>query len=175
MAEINYTYYAQFFTATILEWRPLLRTEAFKEIVIDSLRFLVREGRVKIYAFVIMPNHIHLIWQVQDGFAKEKVQLSFLRFTAQQMKFRLIETHNKLLDSFKVNAADRTFQFWERNSLSVDLWSGFVFCQKMEYIHNNPVQPKWNLADCPEEYPYSSAKFYQTGIDDFGFLSHYMG
>ncbi len=42
-------------------------------------------------------------------------------------------------------------------------------------IHNNPVQPKWKLAATPEEYKYSSALFYQTGNDEFGFLEHYKG
>ena len=49
-----------FFTATILEWKKLLKQDKYKEIVISSLRFLVKEERVKVYAFVIMENHIHL-------------------------------------------------------------------------------------------------------------------
>jgi len=28
-----------------------------------SLRFLVANKRIKLYGFVIMPNHIHLVWQ----------------------------------------------------------------------------------------------------------------
>ena len=42
----------------------------------------------------------------------------------------------------------------------------------MDYIHNNPVQGKWLLADCPADYYYSSAKFYEEGVDDFGFVTH---
>jgi putative transposase len=91
------------------------------------------------------------------------------------MKFKLQDTKDEQLKLFKVNAKDREYQFWERNSLSVDLWSEAVFKQKLDYIHNNPVKPHWSLAKYPEDYKYSSAKFYYTGIDDFGFLSHYMG
>ncbi len=61
---------------------------------------------------------------------------------------------------------------------AVSCWSATnsgegVFVQKLNYIHNNPVQEKWQLALCPEEYEFSSAKFYETGIDDFGFLTHF--
>ena len=43
-------YLAQFFTATILEWEPLLQQEKYKNIIIDSLSFLVKGKRVTIYA-----------------------------------------------------------------------------------------------------------------------------
>ena len=45
---------------------------------------------------------------------------------------------------------------------------------KINYIHANPVRPNWNLADEPRDYKYSSAKYYYEGIDEFGFLEHYM-
>ena len=80
---------------------------------------------------------------------------------------------DKLLDQLNVKAADRNYQVWERNALSVDLFTEEVFIQKLNYIHNNPVQLKWRLATFPEEYKFSSAKFYETGIDDFNFLTHF--
>jgi putative transposase len=51
-----------FFTATILEWKKLLKPDKYKDILVQSLPYLVKEARVKVYAFVIMDNHIHLIW-----------------------------------------------------------------------------------------------------------------
>jgi putative transposase len=80
-----------------------------------------------------------------------------------------------MLQDFLVDAKDRKYQFWERNSLSIDLWSPKVFMQKINYIHNNPTHVKWSLAKHPEEYKYSSAYFYHTGVDHFGFLFHYKG
>jgi len=50
----------QFFTATILEWKRLLKPDKYKEIIISSLQFLVENKRVKVNAFVVMDNHIHL-------------------------------------------------------------------------------------------------------------------
>ena len=71
-------------------------------------------------------------------------------------------------------AKDRSFQVWERNPLSVPLITQKVVEQKINYIHFNPVNPKWNLAQEPQDYIYSSAKFYYEGIDEFGFLENYM-
>jgi len=175
MAYINFDYYPQFFTATILNWKHLLKEDEYKDIIIRSLQFLKNQGCIQIYGFVIMPNHIHLIWQIQDGYKLPSVQNRFLKFTAQQMKFRLIDTGDLRLQQFKVSAKDRTYQFWERNALSVDLWSPKVIEQKLDYIHNNPLQPGWCLVKSSENYKYSSAKYYFTGIDDFGFLSSFQG
>jgi hypothetical protein len=101
--------------------------------------------------------------------------MRFLKFTAQQMKFKLSDANDAWLNQFIVNAKDRKYQFWERNSLSIDLWTPDVFMQKFDYIHNNPLQDKWQLANLPEDYRYSSAKFYETGIDEFGILTHFDG
>jgi putative transposase len=164
------THYPQFFTATILEWKHLLKPDKYKDIIINSLSFLATKKLVKIFAFVIMKNHLHIIWQTQAENSPSKIQASFMKFTAQQIKFDLLKYHPEVLEKFKVNAADREYQFWERNSLSIDLHNNEVFIQKIEYIHYNPV--KAGLCINPEDYKYSSAKFYETGVDEFGFLTH---
>ena len=45
----------QFFTATIQEWKHLLKEDQYKNIINNSLTFLVAEGNVTINGFVIMP------------------------------------------------------------------------------------------------------------------------
>ena len=52
-----------FWTATIINWQHLLREDRFKEVIIQSLRTLSVKSLADIFAFVIMPNHIHLIWR----------------------------------------------------------------------------------------------------------------
>ena len=163
-------YWPQFYTATILEWKPLLKPGKYKDIIIQCLQYLTTNKKITLYAFVIMDNHIHLIWQALPGKTPEQIQLSFMKYTAQQIKFDLVASHPLVLDKFKVNAKDRTYLFWERNSLGIELYSHDVFIQKLEYIHWNPV--KAGLCSLPEEYYYSSARFYHTGIDDFGMLTH---
>ena len=167
------TYYPQFFTATILEWKPLLKEDKYKDVIVSSLRFLVENKRVKVFCFVIMPNHIHLIWQIQPGHEREDVQRDFLKYTAQKIRFELMDNNPEGLKEFEVTAPDRKYQFWERNALSVDLYNHLSFMQKLNYIHYNPVHERWKLSMVPEGYHYSSALFYETGVDNWGFLKHY--
>jgi putative transposase len=163
-------YWPQFYTATILEWKPLLSQDKYKQIIVESLKFLTVNKKITLYAFVIMNNHIHLIWQALPGFTPEMIQSGFMKFTARQIKLDLVKQHPLVLEKFKVDAKDREYQFWERDSFSFDLYTHDVFMQKLEYIHWNPV--KAGLCSLPEEYYYSSAKFYHTSIDDFGMLTH---
>ncbi len=165
------TEYPQFFTATNLEWKRLLKPNKYKDIVISSMKFLVKNKRARIFSFVIMENHIHLLWQTLPGHASEAVQRDFLKYTAQRIKKDLQENYPRVLSYFRVNAKDREYQFWERNALSVELRSRKVFLQKSRYIHENPVRA--GICKLPEEYRYSSALFYETGIDNWGFLTHY--
>ncbi|MGN7784735.1 transposase [Niabella sp. 22666] len=166
------TEYPQFFTATNLEWKPLLGSDKYKKLVLDSLRFLVVNKRIKLFAFVIMSNHIHLIWQMQPLIHPKHVQRDFLKYTVQQIKHDLQRHDPELLKSFFVGAADRAYQFWERNPLSIELRNHAVYRQELDYVHLNPVRA--GLCKYPEEYLYSSARFYETGIDDWGFLSHHL-
>ena len=163
----------QFFTATILEWKPLLKQDKYKQVITDSLHYLVKAQRVKIFAFVIMPNHMHILWQIQYPHSREDVQRDLLKYTGQQILFDLKANHPAVLARFYAGAKDRKYQIWERNALSVDLYHHKQFLQKLEYIHNNPLQPRWNLGTLPEEYIFSSAAFYETGSKDFDFLTHY--
>ncbi|MFW6311159.1 MAG: hypothetical protein ACOC1K_02875 [Nanoarchaeota archaeon] len=43
---------------------------------------------------------------------------------------------------------------------------------KLHYIHNNPVQERWELVNKPEDYRYSSARFYFKGEDVDVPISH---
>ncbi len=166
-------HWPQFYTATCYDWLPLLANDKYKDIIVNSLQFMVKNKRIELNAFAIMNNHIHLIWQVQPGYEPSAVQLSFMRYTAQQIKFELIKDDAGLLEKCKVNKADREYQMWKREPLIIDLFTEAVFNQKLDYIHYNPVAA--GLCKLPEEYHYSSAMFYEHGIDHFNMLTHYMG
>lgn len=165
--------YAQFLTVTSLDWKPILQASAHKEIITNSLNFLVQHKRVYVYAFVIMDNHFHLIWQMRSGHHLKHVQRDFLKYTAQQIKFSLAIHEPNLLAEMETKAADRKYQLWQRNSLNVPLYTTKVFEQKLAYIHQNPV--KAGLANTPWTYYYSSASFYHLNSSDFEFLSHHDG
>jgi putative transposase len=137
------------------------------------LQFCVKENKVKLYAFVLMSNHIHFVWQQIPPTTKVKLQHSFMTFTAQRIKEDLQKNNAAALENFKVDAKDRLYQIWERNPLTVDLFSPKVFFQKIEYVRFNPVRA--GLCINPEDYNYSFAKFYAIGIDVFNMLTHYDG
>ena len=167
-------HHVQFFTAVCKDWLPLLESDEAKEIIVKALRYQVKANHVKVAAFVIMPNHIHIIWRVQNECELEDVQRDFLKFTAKEM-LSLIKSKegNHGLKELFVGLKDRAFQVWKRNSMSIDLIHEWFFRQKFEYLHNNPCQPHWHLAALPEDYRYSSAHFYESGEDEFGFLTHH--
>ncbi len=127
---------------------------------------------MELNVFAIMSNHIHLIWQIQPGHKRENVQRDFLKYTSQTIMRDLELNHPQVLKVFEVDAKDRKYQLWQRNPLSIDLWTKEVYIQKMEYIHNNPVTAA--ICSYPEQYKYSSAEFYQTGEDEFGILTHWV-
>lgn len=161
-----------FFTATILHWKPLLQNDKYKNIIIESLRNLIERKKIKVYGYVIMPNHIHLIWELLEMNGKEMPHASFMKFTSHQIQKDLKENHPEILNEFVVNRTSREYQYWQRDSLPILLYTPSVTMQKLNYIHNNPLQNKWQLASTPEEYPYSSAAYYKHGVDPFGIISH---
>jgi len=79
------------------------------------MRFLVEDRRVIIYGFVIMPKHLHTVWQMQSGIKRDNVQRDFLKFTSQRIKDRLKMHYPDVLSGLQVNAKDRKYQIWERN------------------------------------------------------------
>ena len=74
---------------------------------------------------------------------------------------------------YEVNAANKKHELWQRDSLSVEIYSKAVAVQKLNYIHFNPVSGKWKLSKDDQDYRYSSARFYETGLDEFGFLNNF--
>jgi putative transposase len=164
-------YYPQFFTATIKNWKLLLKPDKYKDVIIQKLKGLVDDNKIILYAFCIMDNHIHLIWQFKGENKSEETRKSFLESTAKLFKKDLIENHPLVLKVFSSTQKDRTYHFWKRRPLSIDLFTQHVFNQKLKYIHENPVRA--GICDVPENYKYSSAGFYHDGIDPFNMLTHY--
>ena len=48
-----------FWTSTIKDWNHLLSQDKYKILIVDCLKELISKDLIKVYAFVIMPNHIH--------------------------------------------------------------------------------------------------------------------
>jgi putative transposase len=162
-----------FWTDTIKDWKHLLQQDKYKNTIIDSLKWLTDNNLITIYGFVIMPNHLHLIWEMIRYNGQEMPYASFNKFTAINILKDLKINHPQVLPYFKVDEKEREYRIWQRDPLAILMDTEIKFIQKLNYIHNNPLHERWNLAEKPELYPWSSAKFYETGQDEFGFLTHY--
>ena len=95
----------------------------------------------------------------------------FLKFTAQKIKFKLIDEGSPMLEKFKSTQSDRAYHFWERRPYVATMNNRDVLLQKLDYIHNNPVRT--GMTDIPSDYKYSSSGFYLEQPDAWTFLTHY--
>lgn len=163
-----------FWTDTVKDWKKLFRPVKYKKLLLAELRKLVDRKLIVVYGFVIMPNHLHLVWELVTKNGREMPNASFNKAVAHEIMKDLKLNHHAVLPYFKVNEKERQFRIWQRDPLAILMDSRRKVEQKLDYIHANPLQERWNLAMAPEEYEWSSAGFYETGIDQFGFLTHYM-
>ena len=160
-----------FWTVTILHWNPLLLPDTYKDVITGSLQNLSDRKLVDVFGFVVMPNHVHLIWRPLKPNGNETPQGSFLKFTAHQFKQRLVDDHGpEALRPYEVAQKDRQYSFWQRDPMAIILYSRDVARQKLDYTHRNPTTERWALAVMAEEYVYSSARYYTCGDDRFPFL-----
>jgi REP element-mobilizing transposase RayT len=166
--ELNEIY---FWTCTVKDWKHLLRPDKYKHIILANLQKLVDRGLIAVYGFVIMPNHIHLIWELLEMNGKEKPHASFNKATAHKIRIDLKLHHPQVLAHFLVNERERQYRIWQRDPLAILMDSQKKLEQKLEYIHLNPLQEKWSLCRAPELYPWSSAAYYEYGRSDFDFLT----
>jgi len=162
-----------FYTDTINQFRHLLADDNLKMTVINSLQYLVTNNLVKIYGYVIMPNHIHLLWYILKDNGKESPAGSFAKFTAHQFKKYLSARDASMLKLYQSDKEDRQYQFWKRDPLAIPISNDNILAEKLNYIHLNPVREKWSLCKLPEEYRWSSARFYSTGQDEFNILTQF--
>ena len=159
-----------FWTATINQWQRLLEKDEYKDVIIDSLQYLTDEGKVDVFAFVIMPNHLHFIWRINEPNGKESPQGSFLKYTAHTFQKMLRKEGETKLNTYRTDAANKKYEFWQRDSLAVPLFTKKVAVQKLKYIHWNPLAEHWQLVKDPCDYKYSSARYYEWDEKNFPFL-----
>jgi len=166
-------YYPVFFTATIRYWKKLLKPDKYKEIILEQLREQIKKNQLIVYAYCVMENHIHIIWQVKGYIDTSEVQKQFLEGCSKYIKVDLELHHPNVLPFFKSSQKDRLYHFWKRCAKSKELYDDDIFEQKLDYIHHNPV--KAGLCMLPEEYLYSSARNYLEDNFSDGLLTHYRG
>jgi len=169
--ELNEIY---FWTITVNQWHHLLKTDENKMIIINSLQWLCNNQLVQIYGYVIMPNHIHLIWNQLKMNGREFPKNSFEKYTAKLITKNMQLQYDAEIHKYAVNASDRRHNIWQRDPLAIRIFSREMAIQKLDYIHYNPLQPHWILCTVPQDYRFSSASFYANGTDEFNILTHFM-
>ncbi|MFT6987557.1 MAG: putative transposase [Psychromonas sp.] len=123
----------------------------------------MKEG-LKVYAYVILENHLHLIMQSAQ---LNKDIARFKSFTARQL-IAYLEQHNvrTILEQLafykKVHKTDRQYQFWQEGVHPELIQSEAMMLQKIEYIHHNPV--KRGYVDKAVHWRYSSARDYHGEV-----------
>ncbi|MBL6964555.1 MAG: transposase [Bacteroidetes bacterium] len=155
-----------FVTSTIVEWIELFKDEKMCNIVLDSLKFCQQEKGLVIYAWCIMPNHIHLIISRKEGNLLSDILRDFKRFTsikiAKDIETSVSEKDQKLLNIFRNRANElkriKKYKIWQDGNHPVELDTNKMLEDRLNYLHNNPV--KKGIASVAEDYKYSSAKIY---------------
>ena len=147
-------------TATVNHWLPLFTRTETVNIVLDSWRFLQREADFRLYGYVILENHLHLI-AASENLSHDMQR--FKSYTAKQIIAHLEQRRSakllELLAFFKrAHKQETTYQVWEEGNHPQIVESEAVMRQKLDYIHQNPV--KQGYVDQPEHWRYSSARNY---------------
>ncbi len=156
-----------FTTVAIAGHRRIFTDKALAWIVLDSWRWLRDHQRLLLYAFVVMPNHVHFIFQPLTPFNVHQVMTAFTSFTAHQLlrSYKQRGDHGSL--SYFAQQAkghrDREHRFWDEPHAE-NVFSPDILIQKVEYVHNNPLNKGWHLAEDRADYWASSACFYDRGI-----------
>jgi len=148
-----------FVTFTVLHWIPVFTRPATVDIVLDSLRYLVSRG-LKVYAYVILENHLHLVVQSKQ---LDTDIARFKSYTARRLINHLDEQKvTQILEQLafykKAHKNDRAYQFWQEGCHPEWIQNNEMMQQKVNYIHENPV--KRGYVDQAEHWRYSSARNY---------------
>ena len=153
-----------FVTATVMGWRHLFRTHEYINIPLSSLSWLQQQKRMFLFAFVIMPSHLHAILKPESLTIGEVLQ-QFGSFTAHEILKKLrIQNRSVLLNLFQQKKRDprHGHSIWQ-DIQAKNIYSIEVLQQKMEYIHQNPIAKDWKLVENRADYPYSTAGYYDYG------------
>jgi len=149
-----------FLTCTIVGWVAVFTRPEAVQIIFDSWEFLRREKGFRLFGYVVLENHLHLIASAPNLANAIK---SFKMYTARQI-IDLLDRHQakvllRQLRALKLrHKTESEYQVWKEGSKPKQIGSDEMMRQKLEYIHNNPV--KRGYVDEPVHWRYSSARNY---------------
>ena len=170
-----------FITITCYNWLPLFERVNGYDAVYHWFDYLKEQGHF-INGYVIMPNHLHaLISFTHTEKSINKIIGNGKRFMAYDLVKRLKQSgEEEILQKLQagVNPTDRSrgkqHEIFEPSFDCKNCANNRIIEQKLDYIHNNPCQGKWNLVEDPTGYLHSSAMFYESGNQGIYDVTNYM-
>ena len=149
-----------FITSTTIEWIPVFTDEKYFNILLNVIKFHQSNNNLKIYCYLLLDNHFHMITSSKN---LSKIISSIKSFAAKEVLKKLkIDNKDWLLNQLsyykKKYKLKSKYQLWQEGFHPKLIKSEKVLKQKIEYIHYNPV--KRGLVNLPEYWRYSSASDY---------------
>jgi len=164
MARSRYTFgqpeYPHFLTNTVLGWLSVFTRQETVDILFDSWRYLQERNQLRLYGYVVLENHLHVVAQCSD---LPQVWARFKSYTARRLVEQLCARRQEafleqMRSGRKARRSDRTYQFWQEGSHPQVVEGQEMLAQKLTYIHQNPVRRGY--VDEPEHWRWSSARSY---------------
>ena len=151
-----------FITLTIVGWIDLFTRERYCEIMIDSLKYCIVNKGLRLFEYVIMPSHIHLIAQHLEGKLPDVLR-DMKSFTAKEILKAIKEPGESrrdwLLYLFRNFATgkkqNREFMLWNKTNHPIELSWSEIYDQKVAYLVMNPVVSGYTIDE--STWKYSSA------------------
>jgi putative transposase len=149
--------HARFLTFSCYHRLPLFSNDAIKDAFADQLRRTRSRHEFNLYAWVLMPEHIHLLIRCHAEATARDVLGTLKTGFAKRVIARWRELDAPVLD--RIKDQDGQLRFWQRGGgYDRNLMMGRELLGKFDYIHSNPVRR--GLVDRPEDWAWSSARWW---------------
>ena len=161
-----------FITATVVDWVDVFSRKNYKDCIVESLDFCIKNKGMILYGFVIMSNHIHFIIQSEESKLSDLIR-DFKKFTAKTILNKIESGPESRADwmlkrfefACKSHTRNEKYQFWQYGSHPEEIFSEKFMWSKLDYIHLNPVRV--GIVARASHYRYSSASNY---VNDNGII-----
>jgi putative transposase len=153
---------AHFLTYSCFQRLPLLSKDRTRGWVADALRDARGPLDIDLWAYVIMPEHVHLLLRPRpEVYRMKRILAALKRPVSVRAKAHLVATNNtRWLQRLTVRQGEReVFRFWQAGGgYDKNLSEARAIREVIDYIHANPVRR--GLVERPEDWPWSSARFW---------------
>ena len=151
---------ALYLTCVAKDRLPVFQTDQIKLITCGALNEARRSAGFAIYAYVIMPDHLHAI---TDSAIKPSKILQYINGIVSRRVIDYLKEHghNSSLRKLQRESGVRghRYSLWEHHSNVLSIFSEEMLMQKVNYIHQNPVRA--GLVEHADDCRWSSARIWK--------------